>query len=168
MDLGGFVVVLLMMPVLAAIGVTTLAAFALMSVLGLLTELSFKRLFFVSFFMGLAAPLMLGAAIFSSFDDGTFERDLRDGIEQLTDARMENGQPLGGTLGELQKIGQSVEEGELSEQEAEERIRELFVGSQADAPVQIEQGTADDAEVTVDIDGVRLSQDGDTVQITID
>ncbi|MEM7688340.1 MAG: hypothetical protein AAF291_04895 [Pseudomonadota bacterium] len=168
MDLGGFVVFLLMMPVLAAIGVTTLAAFVSMTVLGLLTDMSFKRLFFVSFFMGLAAPLLLGAAIASSFEDGTFERDLRDGIEELTDIRMENGQPLGGTLGELQKIGRDVEQGELSEQEAEERIRELFVGPEADAPAQIEQGTADDAEVSIDIEGVQITNDGDSLRIQID
>ena len=44
MDFGGIVLVLLMTPVLAAIGVTTLAAFALMVLLGLITEISLKVL----------------------------------------------------------------------------------------------------------------------------
>ena len=129
MDLGGLVLLLVATPFLAAIGITTLAAFAIMSVLGLLTDMSFKRLFFVSFFMGLAAPILLGGAVFAAFEDGSFERDLRDGIEQFVDLPEDGGRNFGGTLGALQEIGRSVERGDITEEQAEERVRELFVGS---------------------------------------
>ena len=129
MDLGGLVLLLVATPFLAAIGITTLAAFAIMSVLGLLTDMSFKRLFFVSFFMGLAAPILLGGAVFAAFEDGSFERDLRDGIEQFVDLPEDGGRNFGGTLGDLQEIGRSVERGDITEEQAEERVRELCVGS---------------------------------------
>ena len=174
MDLGGLVLLLVATPFLAALGITTLAAFAIMSVLGLLTDMSFKRLFFVSFFMGLAAPILLGGAVFAAFEDGSFERDLRDGVEQLTDVRMEDGRQLGGTLGELQEIGRAVERGDITEEQAEERVRELFVGSReenaegGDETRQITQDVQIGEGVSVNIDGVELSQDGDRVQIKID
>ena len=169
MDLGELLSLLVLMPALAAVGITTLAAFALMTLLGLLPDMSFKRLCFVSFFMGLAAPVLLAMAIFSSFEDGTFERDLRAGIAEFTEARTEDGRPLGGALGELQQIGREVEAGELSESEAEERIKELFVGSQ-EGTLQIEGPDAEegDEQLSISIDGVELSQDGDEVQITVD
>ena len=171
MDLGQLLSLLVLMPVLAAVGVTTLAAFALMTALGLLTDMSFKRIFFVSFFMGLAAPVMLGAAIFSSVEDGTFERDLRDGIEQFTAGSEEGGRDFGGTLGQLQEIGREVERGDITEDQAEERIRELFVGSREGSdgePLQITQDVQEDEGITINIDGAELSADGDEVRIQID
>jgi hypothetical protein len=174
MDLGGFVLLLLMTPVLAAIGITTLAAFAIMTLLGLLSDMSFKRLFFVSFFMGLAAPVMLSMLVFSSIADGTFERDLREGFEQFVDLPPDEGGNLGGALGELQQIGREVDRGNLSEEEAEERIRELFIGSR-DAPVGQEDETALIGEDTpgepglqVNIDGVQISGEREGLRIKID
>lgn len=171
MDLGGLVLLLLATPLLAAIGVTTLAAFAIMTTLGLLTDMSFKRLFFASFFMGLAAPILLAGAIFASFEDGTFERDLRDGIEQFVDLPEEGGRDFGGTLGRLQDIGREVERGDITEEQAEERIRELFVGPRndnGDETPQITQDIRIGEDVQIRIDGAELSQDGDGVRLTVD
>jgi hypothetical protein len=178
MDLGGFVLLLLMTPVLAAIGITTLAAFAIMTLLGLLSDMSFKRLFFVSFFMGLAAPVMLSIMVFSSFADGTFERDLRDGIEQFVDLPPDDGGNLGGALGELQRIGREVDRGNLSEDEAEAQIRELFIGSPEGSPegsttqgeetLQIGEDKQDEAGLRIDLDGVEISGEGEGLTISID
>ena len=175
MDLGGLVLLLLATPFLAAIGITTLAAFAFMIALGLLTEMSFKRLFIVSFFMGLAAPILLAGAVFASFEDGTFERDLRDGIEQFVDLPQDNGREFGGALGRLQEIGREAQRGDITEEQAEDRIRELFVGprdengdeSSAETP-QIPQEIRIGENVQISIDGGELSEDGDEVRITID
>lgn len=156
MDFGGIVLVLLMTPVLAAIGVTTLAAFALMTVLGLITDMSFKRLFFVSFCMGLAAPLLLAGAMFSAFQDGSFERDLRDGLDEVIALPEDQGGPpesVRALIPQLRDLRDDIEKGDLSEAEIERRIEGLF---------------EDDEGVRVDIDGVRITEEGDGLRIQID
>ncbi|MEM6856441.1 MAG: hypothetical protein AAF559_01095 [Pseudomonadota bacterium] len=75
--IGGIVLSLVAMVLLAALGLTTVFAIGFMMILGLLTNMSFKRLFFVSFAMGLAAPILLGAATMAALEDGSFERELR-------------------------------------------------------------------------------------------
>lgn len=77
---GGILVGLVVLTLLAAVGITTVVAFGLMGLLGLVTEMSFKRVFFVSFIMALAAPILLGIAGFAALEDGSFEHDLRDSI----------------------------------------------------------------------------------------
>ena len=97
--------------------------------------------------------------------------DLRDGIEQFTAGSEEGGRDFGGTLGQLQEIGREVERGDLTEDQAEERIRELFVGSREGSdgePLQITQDVQEDESITINIDGAELSADGDEVRIQID
>lgn len=170
---GPIIALLVAMPFLAAIGITTLAAFALMSVLGLMTDMSFKRIFFVSFFMGLAAPLLVGGAVFSIVDDARFQRDLRDGFDQFIELPEDAGgtAKLGPLIPRLQELRDDMREGDMTDAEIERRIESLFEES-GEGGIQIEQGEPSDNEagdeVTVDIDGVQLSRDGDTVQIQID
>ncbi|MEM7700364.1 MAG: hypothetical protein AAF251_00360 [Pseudomonadota bacterium] len=170
---GPIIALLIAMPFLAAIGITTLAAFALMSVLGLMTEMSFKRIFFVSFFMGLAAPLLVGGAVFSIVDDARFQRDLRDGFDQFIELPEDAGgtAKLGPLVPRLRELRDDMREGDMSDAEIERRIEGLFEDG-GEGGVQIEQGEPSDNaagdEVTVDIDGVQLSRDGDTVRIQID
>jgi len=176
---GPIIALLVAMPFLAAVGITTLAAFALMTALGLLTDMSFKRLFFVSFFMGLAAPLLVGGAVFSIVDEPGFQRDLRDGFDQFVELPEDAGgtAKLGPLIPRLRELRADLEDSEMSEAELERRIEGLFedageAGETSQAGAQIDQGeqAGDEAgnEVTVDIDGIELSRDGDTVQITID
>ena len=61
---------------LALLGVVTAAAIPLMLLLGLLTEMSFKRVFFVSFAMALMAPILLGVAIGEAVQDGSIQREI--------------------------------------------------------------------------------------------
>lgn len=156
MDFGGIVLVLLMTPVLAAIGVTTLAAFALMVLLGLITEMSFKRLFFVSFFMGLAAPLLLAGAMFSAFADGSFERDLRDGLDEVIALPEDQGGPpenIRALIPQLRDLRDDIEKGDLSEAEIEQRIESLF---------------KDENGVRIGRDGLEITDEGESVRIVID
>lgn len=152
---GPIIALLVAMPILAAIGVTTLAAFAFMSVLGLLTDMSFKRLFFVSFAMGLAALVLIAGMVFSTFDDPGFQRDLRDGFDQIVQIPDDpsDAATVGPLIPRLRNLRDDIENGDLSDKEIERRIEGLFEDT--------ERGV-------VDIDGSQLSQDGDTVQITID
>lgn len=169
---GPIIALLVAMPFLAAIGITTLAAFALMTVLGLLTEMSFKRIFFVSFFMGLAAPLLVGGAVFSIVDDARFQSDLRDGFDQFIELPEDAGgtAKLGPLVPRLRELRDDMREGDMSDAEIERRIEGLFedAGEGGETGVQIEQGDETGDEVTVDIDGVQLSRDGDEVRIEID
>ena len=60
--LGGIVLSIFALVLLAALGLTTVLALTLMAVFGLLSNWSFKRIFFLSFFLGLSAPFLLGMA----------------------------------------------------------------------------------------------------------
>jgi len=62
---------------LAILGVVTLAAIPLMAVMSLLTEMSFKRVFFTSFALALLAPILLGVAIGSAVEDGSLQREIQ-------------------------------------------------------------------------------------------
>jgi len=182
--IAGLALSLIAIILLAAVGLTTVVALGLMMVMGLLTNMSFKRLFFVSFAMGLAAPVMLGAATFAAIEDGSFESDLRrdlEGIVQLPDDQGRAwGENLGEGLDQLREIGQEVDRGNLTESEAEERaeriVRDVFGGDvdrseQPEPPEQPALPAPDgdtDEPVTIEIDGVELSRDGDEVRINID
>ena len=175
--IAGIALSILAMVLLAAVGLTTVVALGLMAGMGLLTDMSFKRIFFLSFGMALMAPVLVGAATFAAIEDGTLERDLRrdlDGIVQLPPDAGGWGGNLGETLDELREIGREVDRGNLSESEAEERaeriVRDVFGGDvdRSEQPaLPAPEGDADEP-VTVEIDGVELSRDGDTVQINID
>jgi len=81
--LGGIALALVL---LALIGVVTVAAIPLMVVMSLLTEMSFKRVFFASFALALLAPILLGVAIGEAVEDGSIQReiqnDFRDSFSQ--------------------------------------------------------------------------------------
>ena len=58
------------------------------------------------------------------------------------------------SLDELREIGQEVDRGELTDEQAEERIKRLFNGS--------------DNSVTIDLDGVEVGENEDAIRIQID
>ncbi|MDJ0977917.1 MAG: hypothetical protein QNI87_05215 [Erythrobacter sp.] len=151
--LGGIVLSVLVLALLALLGLTTVFALAFMTALGLLTDMSFKRVFFVSFAMALAAPVLLTLATYSAFEDGSLERDLRaelGDVIAIPDERVSNWQD---SLDELRQIGQDVESGALTEQQAEERVKELFGASGGAA---------------LDRPEVEAAQEGDGIQTEID
>ena len=76
--LGGIALALAVLVLLASVGVVTIAAFALMGALGLLTDWSFRRVFVVSFALGMLAPFLLGGALVGAIQDGSLQRDFQD------------------------------------------------------------------------------------------
>ncbi|MEM6493977.1 MAG: hypothetical protein AAF650_06315 [Pseudomonadota bacterium] len=161
--LAGIALSIVALVLLALVGLTSIVALGLMTILGLLSDMSFKRLFFVSFGMALVAPVLLGMATFSAFADGSLERDLRDGLSELgalPDDTYGGGEFSGfagenwqDTLEELQSIGRERDSGELTEEQARQRLRQLFDGS---------------GGVTIDLQGGDEAQEGETLRIEID
>ncbi|MGB3469420.1 MAG: hypothetical protein WBA51_01190 [Erythrobacter sp.] len=149
---GGLIVSLMLMVLLAGLGLATLAALALMMVLGLLTEMSFRRIFFVSFAMGLIAPIVLAGATYAAFEDGSLERDLRAELGEVITLPDDVGGTWGDTLTELQDIQREVEQGDITEDEAEARVKELFTGDNG-VPLDLEDLVNADADEAVAIEG---------------
>lgn len=119
----GGIAALIATVLLAAVGLTTVVALGLMMGLGLLTEMSFKRLFFVSFGMALVAPLLVGGALFSAIEDGTIPNDLRASLEEVANLPVDHGgdweqnwQEAFREIGEIGEIGEQAERGEISEE----------------------------------------------------
>lgn len=78
--LGGLAVAFAIMVPLAAVGIVTLAAFAMMVLFGLLTEWSFKRNFITSFAVGLLAPFVVAALVAGAIEDGSLQRELQGAV----------------------------------------------------------------------------------------
>ncbi|MEL7197329.1 MAG: hypothetical protein AAGL10_03350 [Pseudomonadota bacterium] len=117
---------LVAMALLAGVGLMTVVALCLMAVLGLLTEMSFKRVFFISFGVGLLAPFLVAAGIGSAVADGSLERDMRAELGEVIDLPEEMGEDWEKKLSELQDISRDVDQGNLSDEEAEARVKEIF------------------------------------------
>jgi len=142
---GGLIFSLMLMVLLAGLGLVTVAALALMIVLGLLTEMSFRRLFFVSFALGLLAPILAAGATYSAFQDGSLERDLSEGFGEVVTLPDDVGGTWSDTLTELQDIQRQVEQGEVTEEEAESRVNDLFTGENG-VPLELEGLVHSDAD----------------------
>ena len=138
--IGGIILGITLLALLAALGITTVLAFAIMGVLGIVTEISFKRLFFISYGVALLAPILLGAAAFAAFEDGELERDLRDELSDVIQIPADGGENWSEVLPELQDLSRDRERGNLSDEEAERRLEEIL-------------SRVDDLQITIDIDG---------------
>ena len=135
-----------MLPVgfsLAALGLTTLAAFVLMGLMGLVTEWSFRRIFVTSFLLGLAAPLIAAISLGQAAERALDGRDLRDVIAQNIEGGEERLREWEQAGEQAQEIIDSAERGEISEQEAERQLEQLIeeqTGFEVDLEdVQIDQ-----------------------------
>lgn len=138
--LGGILAGLVLMALLAGVGLAAIVALALMGVLYFLTELDFKKVFLISGGVGLLAPIFLGLAISGAIADGSLERDLRDELGSIVQLPDDAGERWREALPKLREIGEASERGELSEQEAEARVREIF-------------SEAGDLPITINLDG---------------
>lgn len=148
--LSGILVGLVALFLLAALGLTTLAAFGIMAALGFVTEMSFKRLFFVSFGLGLFAPLVAIGALGSAFEDGRLGNDLQEGITEVFPGAQDmasNWQDIGPRIEEIER---SVEAGEIDREQARD---------------QIEQVIADQTGIQLDLEGVPISEEDDALRI---
>jgi len=149
--LGGILAGLVLMALLAGVGLAAIVALALMGVLYFLTELDFKKVFLISGGVGLLAPIFLGLAISSAIADGSLERDLRGELGEFIQLPEDAGERWTEALPKLREIGEASERGELSEEEAEARVREVL-------------GEFEDLQIGIDIngDGVVIGGNGDS------
>lgn len=150
---GGIVVGLVVLTILAMVGVTTLVAFALMALLGLITEMSFKRIFFASFMMALAAPLLLGIAGFAVVEDGSLERDLREGLGETIVIPQGDPDQWREAIPRIRDLRDELREGRIDEDEFEREIEALI---------------EDAVTVRIDVDGVDVVDENDAIVIETD
>ena len=148
--IGGIVLSILALVLLALLGLATVFALGFMTVLGLLTDLSFKRLFFVSFALGLVAPLLLGVATLTALEDGSLERDLRADLGEIIDLPEERVGDWGETLNELQDLRRDIEDGDLEDQEIEKRLEDIFSGDEG-ASLELEADPTNESNQTLQI-----------------
>ncbi|WP_298333838.1 hypothetical protein [uncultured Erythrobacter sp.] len=149
--LGGILAGLVLMALLAGVGIAALVALAFMVALHFLTEMSFRKVFLISSGIGLLAPIFLGLAISGAIADGSLERDLRSEMGEFIQLPEDAGERWAEALPKLREIGEASERGELSEDEAEARVREIL-------------GEFEDLQIGIDIngDGVVIGGNGDS------
>lgn len=124
--IGGIILALMLMAVLAGLGLAALSAFAIMAVLALVTEMSFKRLFFVSFGLGLIVPLALGGLTMGALEDGSLQKELGRELAQVFPAGESVSVNLEETIPRLEALQRDLENEDLDREEIRARIRELF------------------------------------------
>jgi hypothetical protein len=154
--LGGLLVAFGALVLLAGVGLAALLALASMVVLHFLTEMSFKKVFLVSAAIGLLAPIFVGAAIGGAVADGSFERDIRSELGDVIQLPEDAGENWRQALPQLREVGEASERGELTEEEAEARVREIF------SQVEGFQISFDS-----DGDGIVISNEGEGVQLEL-
>lgn len=143
---GGMLVALVVLTVLAAVGVTTLVAFALMAVLGFVTEMSFRRTFFVSFLIALLAPIFLAIAGGIAIEDGALD-DLNEGVTIST----QSGGEWAEAIPRFEELREQHDSGELSDDEFEAQL-EALIEETSGAQINFDDGTAIDIDMPVEIE----------------
>ena len=136
---------------LAAMGVSTLVAFGLMALMGFVTEMSFRRIFFLSFGMTLLPSVLLGAILIGVLQDDDVQTEIR---AELGDAIPESRAlpvNLQDRLQQLEGLRDGDREGNLDTEDIERIIEESIPGS----------------DVQIDDDGVRITTDDESVNIQI-
>lgn len=154
--LGDIIMALSVLTTFAALGISTLLAFAMMGALGLVTEMSFKRIFFISFGAALILPILVGISTVGVVQDdqtreelAEFMRDALPSSERLAE-EIDNLAPI--TEEELR----GLEDGTITEAEIEQRVEERI------------QRFLPGADVQIGDDEVRITTPDDSVNITID
>lgn len=149
--LSGILLGLVAMVLLAAVGITTLAAFAIMAVLGIVTEISFKRLFFISFGLGLLAPILVAGAIGATIDSNEFQRDFANEMGDVL-PQMDG---LPGNLGEavprIRDLRDQLRAGEITPEEFEREL-ETLIEETSGTRIDLETGDRVEGENTLRIE----------------
>ncbi|UAB77329.1 hypothetical protein INR77_10970 [Erythrobacter sp. SCSIO 43205] len=124
--IGGLLAALVLTVLLAGVGLAAIVGLGVMGVLYFLTEMDFRKVFVVSAGVGLLAPILLAVGIGSALEDGSFERDLRDEVGDFIQLPDDAGDKWREALPELQEISRANERGDLTDEEAEARVKEIF------------------------------------------
>lgn len=117
--LGGL---LLITVLLTLLGSVTVLALASMVLLGLVTEMSFRRLFFVSFGIGLLAPLGLAIWASSVVSEENFQLELLTELNQV----VSGSENVMGALPRIQELRQQLSDGTITQDEFETQLEQLI------------------------------------------
>lgn len=147
-NLGDIIAGISVVIMLAAIGVSTVVALALMAALGLITEMSFKRLFFVSFGLGLLVPMLVAGAGIAALQSSEVQNEIRAELRDALPLPAESSGDQRGVLPQIGDVQRGIEDGTLGPDELEQRLEELIPGS----------------DVQIDDDGFRITTSDDADQ----
>ncbi|MBV7260094.1 hypothetical protein [Erythrobacter crassostreae] len=117
--LGGFLLVTVL---LAMLGSVTVLAFASMALLGLVTEMSFKRMFFASFGIGLLAPILLAGWISTQVSEESVQLEL---LTELNDA-VSGSENVMGAIPRIRELRQQLSDGTITQDEFETQLEQLI------------------------------------------
>jgi len=119
-----------------------------MAVLGLTTEMTFRRLFFVSFAIGLLAPILLVMGVSSALSDESFQQEL---LTELSDV-VSGSQEFTDALPRFRELQQQLSDGTITPDEFEEQLEQL-----------IEERSG----AQVEIDGAEVIENDESPQIEV-
>lgn len=141
---------------LASFGIATFAAFGLMAALGLVTELSFRRIFFISFGVALFVPILFGSAMIGVLSEEEVQTQISENLREALPSSEQLFEEIEGTFGPTDDEQRALEDGTMTPDELEQRLEERLQRVVPGADVQIEDGS------------VRIVTPDETVNIQID
>ena len=156
--LAGLAAAIAVLVPLAAVGIVTIAAFAMMVLFGLLTDWSFKRNFITSFAVGLLAPFVVAAMVAGAIEDGSLQRELQVSVEGDLDELLDS-QP---ELRELLPPPEQVERVLEKRPELRERIPADVLEALLDPTRVIEDGS--ETDTTAQIEGEPQTEAGTQIE----
>lgn len=155
-NIGDIIMGLSVLLTLAMLGASTLLAFLVMGGLWFITEMSFKKIFFIAFGTALILPILFGAVTIGTLQDEDVQQQISEGLREA----LPSTERLAEEIQDLQPVTdderRALEDGTLSEEELERRIEERL------------QRVLPGADIQVDQDGVDITTSDDTVTIRID
>ena len=156
MDFSDIIISIGVLLTLASFGIATFAAFGLMAALGLITEMSFRRIFYISFGIALFLPILFGGAMIGVLSDADVQATIN---ESLTEA-LPSSEGLAEELSNLSPITEEerrgLEDGTVTEEEVEQRIEERLQRLLPGADVEIDNG---DIQITTPDNSVNITID---------
>ncbi len=131
---------------LTLLGSVTALAFASMAVLGIVTEMSFKRLFFVSFGLGLLAPILLGVWVASALSDDRVQRDIMAEFNQA----VTGSESVVEAIPRIRELREQLSDGTITPDQFEEQL-EALIEERTGSQIELDgPGVTIDAETETD------------------
>jgi len=154
--LGDIIMALSVLTTFAALGISTLLAFAMMGALGLITEMSFKRIFFISFGAALILPILVGISTVGVVQDDQVREELAETMRDALPSTERLAEEIDNLAPITEEERRGLEDGTITEEEIEQRVEERIQRILPGADVQIGENE------------VRITTPDDSVNIVID